>query len=101
MKALEILKWVCYIGKDSEFFNILEIDEDFDFESYFGYPHEAVEEGYYFFYYSDCIDCNGITVPTDSYCRDVKTILPTFSIETDFNDKDGNKVFIHFYKVEE
>lgn len=95
MKAIEILKWICYVGQDSEFFNVIEIDEDFDFETFFGYPHESVEPGNYFYYYSDSVEESEMKVPHS------KTYLPSFSIKTDFLNDYGEETFIHFYKIDE
>jgi hypothetical protein len=48
------------------------------------------------------IDSMGIMFPTDNACHKISgPIFPTFSIETDSVDKWNEKVFIHFYKIED
>lgn len=100
MRAIDILKWVCYVGKESDYFNVLEIDEDFDFESFFGYDHDAVEPGNYFFFYTDCVEDREIVIPT-AYCRDVKTFKPDFFIKTEHVDEYGENVLINFWRIED
>lgn len=101
MKAIDILKWVAYIGTESENFNVIEIDEDFDFESFFGFNHEPVESGNYFFYYSDSIEYSEMKVPQNYRCYEFETFKPTFSIDIKSYDYYGEKVFIHFYKIDD
>jgi hypothetical protein len=102
MKAIDLLRWISYEGITGEYYNVLNIDEDFDFESFFGYKFETKEYGNYFCYYTDMIDSMGIMFPTDNACHKLSgPIFPTFSIETDSVDKWNEKVFIHFYKIED
>jgi len=102
MKALDILRWVSYMGESGEHFQVVNIDEDFDFESFFGYEFKTQEYGNYFCYYTDLIDYNEISAPTDNMnFHKSPAVEPSFSIDTGNENEYGEKVFIHFYKIED
>lgn len=102
MKAIDLLRWASYEGVPSEYFSIVNIDEDFDFEMWFGYPCPGNFSGNFFYYYSDCIDHEDIRFPLDNACHKLsEPIKPTFSIDTENFDKYGQEIYIHFYKIDD
>ena len=102
MKALDILRWCSWMGQPSEYFQVVSIDETFDFKSFFGYDYKVTEYGNYFYYWTDCIDKSEIAAPIDNmYFHLSEPVKPTFSIDTGNLDTYGETIFIHFYKIED
>lgn len=102
MKAIDLLRWISYEGITGEYYMVLNIDEDFDFESFFGYKFKTKDFGNYFIYYSAMIEKDEIRYPLSDNCRIFsEPVKPTFSIDTEDFDKYGEKLFIHFYKIDD
>lgn len=102
MKAIDILKWISCSGVTSEYFGVVNMGKDFDFKSFFGYSYDVKEYGNYFYYYSDGVDYDEIAAPIDNFnFRKKEPVKPTFSIDTMDTNRYGEKVFIHFYKIDD
>ena len=96
MKAMELLSWIICESVDTEGMDIIEIDEDFDFEAFFGYqPDTAVPWGKYAYLYGDTVlDCD-----IDKLKAKTSGI---YTITTDMHDrKNEKKCIIYLLKLED
>lgn len=99
MKAIQILECLCYMGKDSEQFAIVEINEnsyearqEFCQNFFGGKPHNIVN-GKYFYYWTD---------ETLGVLENGKEIFsPDSYILTGEYDSDGIPMAINFYRIED
>ena len=96
MKAMELLKWLIEESIDTEGMDIIEIDEDFDFEAFFGYqPDTAVPMGKYAFLYGDMVcecDVQKLKHKSDGI----------YTITTDMYDRKNEKdCIIYLFKLED
>ena len=96
MKAIELLTWLLEESVDTEGMAIVEIDEDFDYEAYFGYqPDTAVPVGKYAYLYGDMVlDCD-----IDRLKGKADGI---YTITTDLQDRKNEKeCIIYLLKLED
>ncbi len=56
MKAKELLRWIVCNDVCTDSMGMIEVDEEFDFQAYFGYePVSQVPAGEYLFFYTDTV----------------------------------------------
>ena len=98
MKAKDLLKWIVNNDVCTDSMGTVEVDEDFDFNGYFGYEPAVVKvpEGEYLYIYTDGVsdaDLNRLgEVPNEDFV----------SIVTDNEDKrNGGVAMIYLIKLED
>ena len=97
MKAIDLLSWVVSESIDTTAMDIIDIDEDFDFEVFFGYtPVQGIPYGKYAYLYGDVVDEDAICkLATDSN-------VPFYAIRTDMPDRtNGGNCIIYLFKIDE
>ena len=97
IKAIDLLKWLVNESVDTEGMATIEVDDDFDFETFFGYnPDEPVPCGEYLYAYSDGIyDVDMSRLVTDEEC------MP-YVITTQEKDRRNEKACeIYLLKLED
>ena len=97
IKAIDLLKWLVNESVDTEGMATIDVDEEFDFEAFFGYrPDEPVPCGEYLYIYSDCIDDVDMSrLVTDEDCK-------PYVITTSEKDRRNDKVCeIYLFKLED
>ena len=97
MKAIELLTWLVKESVNTEGMDIIQVDKDFDFETFFGYqPDGEVPEGEYAYLYSDevtDVDMQRLGEQTDDQ---------VYTITTDMDDKkNGGSCVIYLFRLEE
>lgn len=97
ISSFDILKWMVNENINTEGIGNIEVDEEFDFESAFGYaPDEPVPYGCYLYIYSDTVsDVDMSKLVTDEECK-------PYTITTQEKDRlNGNDVTqIYLFKME-
>lgn len=100
MKAKEILKCLCYMGEDSELFNIVEITEETEderqqfCEDFFGKrTSNYLESGEYFYYWTN----ERLGVLENGRER----YIPDNFILTGEYSSDGIPMAVNFYKIDD
>ena len=98
MKAKELLKWIVYNDVCTDSIGTVEVDEEFDFNDYFGYEPAMVKvpEGEYLYIYTDSVSDTDLQrlgeVPNEDFV----------CIVTDNEDKrNGGVAMIYLIKLEE
>lgn len=97
MKAIAMLKWIVENHQNTEGMDIIEVDNEFDFELFFGYqPAEQVPEGKYVYLYGD-------TVNREDMERMIqREEAEVYSIATDETDNEnGGLCIIYLFKLED
>lgn len=97
IKPVDLLKWIVSECIETESMDIIEVDELFDFERFFGYiPEERVPFGKYLYMYSDCADSMEMSrLITDEEC------MP-YVITTQEKDRKNEKALeIYLFKLED
>ena len=99
IKAIDLLKWLVNESVDTEGMATIEVDDDFDFEAFFGYnPDEPVPCGEYLYIYSDTVDDRDM----DDLMRDVEENRKPYVITTSEKDRRNHKVCeIYLFKLED
>ena len=95
MKAKELLKWIVNNDVCTDSMGTIEVDEDFDFNGYFGYePAAKVQPGEYLFVYTDSVldvDLQRLEVPNEDFA----------CIVTDNEDRrNGGVTMIYLIKID-
>lgn len=94
-----ILSWMVKNHIETEGMDIIQVDENFDFECFFGYlPDEPVPDGEYLYIYSDNVDDRDM----DDLMRDENDDCMPYVITTPDKDKRNDKVCeIYLFKLED
>lgn len=97
MKAIAMLKWIVENHQNTEGMDIIEVDNEFDFESFFGYqPAEQVPEGKYVYLYGDTVNREDVERMIQREEAEV------YSIATDETDNEnGGLCIICLFKLED
>ena len=97
MKAIDLLSWLLTESVDTGGMDIIQVDEDLDFESFFGYqPDGEVPEGKYAYLYGDMVLESDVEKLAD------KTDDQLYTITTDEEDRrNGGKCVIYLIKLED
>lgn len=97
MKAIAMLKWIVENHQNTEGMDIIEVDNEFDFESFFGYqPAEQVPEGKYVYLYGDTVNREDMERMIQREKAEV------YSIATDETDNEnGGLCIIYLFKLED
>lgn len=97
MKAIDFLDWYLDNGIDAGASRVIAVDDDFDFEAYFGYlPAKAVPSGKYVYLYGDMV-----------FDKDMQHLWgcmghEPIAINTDEDDHlNGGKCVIYLIKLED
>ena len=97
IKPIALLKWIVREDIDTMGMNTIEVDDKFDFESFFGYnPDEPVPCGLYLYIYSDCVlDADMSRLVTDEECK-------PYTITTQEKDRlnENDVTQIYLFKLE-
>lgn len=98
IKPIALIKWLVDESIDTEGLATIEVDEEFDFETFFGYnPDEPVPCGLYLYIYSDCVlDADMSRLVTDEECK-------PYTITTQEKDRlnENDVTQIYLFKLED
>lgn len=96
MKPMEFLKWLIEESSNTDGMDIIDIDDDFDFECFFGYqPDSNIPTGKYAYLYGDMVFKNDI-IKLRSIGNGIYTIT------TDMLDrKNETQCIIYLIKLED
>lgn len=97
MKAIDLLTWLIKECVNTEGMDIIQVDKDFDYETFFGYqPDGDFPVGEYAYLYSDDVtdvDMQRLGELTDDQ---------VYTITTDMEDKkNGGNCVIYLFKLED
>ena len=92
-----MLKWIVENHQNTEGMDIIEVDNEFDFESFFGYqPAEQVPEGKYVYLYGDTVNREDMERMIQ---REEAEVYPIATDETDH--ENGGLCIIYLFKLED
>lgn len=97
MKAIDLLTWLVKESVNTEGMDIIQVDKDFDYETFFGYlPDGDFPVGEYAYLYSDevtDVDMQRLGELTDDQ---------VYTITTDMEDKkNGGNIVIYLFRLED
>lgn len=97
MKAKDVLTWLVNQSITTEGMGFIDIDSDFDFESFFGYkPEGDVPDGEYLYFYGDQV------LEIDVDFLEKSTHEKLYRIPTDMEDsRNYCKCIIYLIKLED
>lgn len=97
MKAKDVLTWLVNQSITTEGMGFIDIDSDFDFESFFGYkPEGDVPDGEYLYFYGDQV------LEIDVDVLEASTRQKPYRISTEEEDlKNDCKLIIYLIKLED
>jgi len=97
MTAKDVLTWLVNQGITTEGMGFIDIDSDFDFESFCGYkPEGDVPDGEYLYFYGDTV----LEIDVDEL--EASTHQKLYRIQTDLKDRlNCCKCIIYLIKLED
>lgn len=97
MRTKDVLTWLVNQSITTEGMGFIDIDDDFDFESFFGYnPENDVPDGEYLYFYGDMV------LEIDVDLLEASTHSKLYRIPTQEDDrKNGGKTIIYLIKLED
>ena len=97
MKAKDVLTWLVNQSITTDSMGFIDIDDEFDFESFFGYkPETDVPDGAYLYFYGDLVPQIDVDV------LEASTRSKLYRIVTNEDDRmNGGKTIIYLIKLED